>query len=275
MKDFLTARVEEAGGKDFAQVMDARERAKGRGEDWLWLSGENFVGYDRVLQVGVESWFYQTEEGWPGNWKFVGVVPKLVPVLEEASQALMDEVKLAKDNGKKLVVVTQGTVEINARQLIIPTIQALGGREDLLMVAILGHRGRKLPRDVGAVPGNVRVTDHLPYDAILPYADVFVNNAGYGAVMHGIGHGVPMVVAGEEQDKKENATRVQWRGHGIKLNRPWRDGEEYVKELAQAVERVLDEEKGKEVRRRARELKEEADGIDCVKTVEDCLLSYL
>lgn len=273
MKDFLVAKVEEAGGKEFAQAMDARERAKER-ESWEWLSGESFVGYDTVFQVGVESWFYKTEEGWPENWEFVGVVPKLVPVLEEESQKLVDEAKLAKQQKKKVVVVTQGTVEINPRQLIIPTIQALGGREDTLVVAILGHRGRKLPKDV-VVPDNVKVADYLPYDAILPYTDVFVNNAGYGAVMHGIGHGVPMVVAGEEQDKKENATRVQWREHGIKLARSWREEEEYVKELGEAVEKVLDEERGKQLRRRAQELKEEANGIDCVKTVEDCLLSYV
>ncbi|KAK3395989.1 hypothetical protein B0T20DRAFT_359094 [Sordaria brevicollis] len=274
MKDFLVQRVEKAGGKDFEEAMDARERAKGREEGWLWLSGEHFVGYDHVFQVGVESWFYKTEEGWPANWQFVGTVPKLVPALDEASQSLVDEVKLAKDNGKKVIVVTQGTVEINPRQLIIPTIQALGGRENTLVVAILGHRGRKLPKSV-VVPENVKVTDYLPYDSILPYADVFVNNAGYGAVMHGIGHGLPMVVAGEEQDKRENSLRVEWVGHGIKIYRPWSDGEEYVDELRGAVEKVLDEEKGREVRERARELMREADAIDPVATIEDRLLSYL
>lgn len=275
MRDFLVKKVEEADGKAFADAMDAHEREKGRDGGWAWLSGENFVGYDHVFQVGVESWFYKTEEGWPGNWSFVGVVPKLAPLLEREKQALVDEVKLARQKEKKkVVVVTQGTVEIDARQLIIPTIQALGAREDILVVAILGHRGRKLPKDV-AVPDNVRVTDYLAYDAILPHADVFVNNAGYGAVMHGIGHGLPMVVAGEEQDKKENATRTQWVGNGIKINRSWTEGEEYVKELGEAVEKVLDEEEGKGIRRRAKELKEEADSIDCIRTVEDRLLSYL
>ncbi|KAK3356263.1 UDP-Glycosyltransferase/glycogen phosphorylase [Neurospora tetraspora] len=273
LKELLVEKVEEAGGKDFAKAMEAREREKGR-ESWAYLSGENFVGYDHVCQVGVESWFYKTEEGWPGNWKFVGVVPKSVPVLDEAKQVLVDEVKLARKEGKKVVVVAQGTVEIDPRQLIIPTIQALGGREDTLVVAILGHRGRKLPEDVVVQP-NAKVADYLPYDAILPHADVFVSNAGYGAVMHGIGHRVPMVVAGEEQDKAENATRIQWSGHGVKLTRSWRDGDEYVKELGEAVEKIMDEEEGREVRKRARELKEEADSIDCIKTVEDCLSSYL
>lgn len=68
---------------------------------------------------------------------------------------------------------------------------------------------------------------------------------------------------------------MQWRRHGIKLSRSWTEGKEYVKELGEAVEKVFDDKEGKEVRKRARELKDEADGIDCVKTVEDCLLSYL
>ncbi|KAK3498077.1 UDP-Glycosyltransferase/glycogen phosphorylase [Neurospora hispaniola] len=275
LKELLVEKVEQAGGKDFAKAMETREREKGR-ESWALLSGECFVGYDHVCQIGVESWFYKTEEGWPANWRFVGAVPKSVRVLEEAKQALVDEVKLAREKeGKKVVVVAQGTVEIDPRHLILPTIQALGGREeDTLVVAILGHRGRTLPKDV-VVPANAKVVDYLAYDAILPHADVFVSNAGYGAVMHGIGHGVPMVVAGEEQDKKENVVRVQWRGHGIKLNKSWRDDKEYVKELAEAVGKIMDEEEGREVRKRAMELKEEADSIDCIMTVEECLSPYL
>jgi UDP:flavonoid glycosyltransferase YjiC (YdhE family) len=112
---------------------------------------------------------------------------------------------------KKVVLVAQGTVEINPRHLIIPTIQAFAEREDILVVAILGWKDAKLS-DFIKVPSNARVADCLSYDAALEHANVWVHNAGYGAVnhgiAHGIAHGVPMVVAGGGMDKTENARRV-------------------------------------------------------------------
>ena len=45
-------------------------------------------------------------------------------------------------------------------------------------------------------------------DAALAHADAWVHNGGFGAVCHGLAHGVPQVVAGEGMDKGENAARV-------------------------------------------------------------------
>jgi len=58
------------------------------------------------------------------------------------------------------------------------------------------------------VPENARVADFLPYDEILEFTDCFVSNGGYGAIQHGLGHGVPQIVAGVDADKAENCARL-------------------------------------------------------------------
>ena len=44
-----------------------------------------------------------------------------------------------------------------------------------------------------------------------------VTNGGYGAVQRAVSTGVPLVVAGNTEDKPEVAARVAWSGAGINL----------------------------------------------------------
>jgi UDP:flavonoid glycosyltransferase YjiC (YdhE family) len=63
---------------------------------------------------------------------------------------------------------------------------------------------------------------------------VLVTNGGYGGVQQALAHGVPVVVAGQTEDKVEVSARVAWSGAGINLktNRPT------PAQVARAVERV-------------------------------------
>jgi UDP:flavonoid glycosyltransferase YjiC (YdhE family) len=162
-----------------------------------------------------------------------------------------------------VVIVAQGTVETEPTELIIPTLQHLSNHSNVLTVAILGSRGATLSSF--EVPDNARIADYLVYDAVLPYADLWVHNGGYGATTHGISHGVPQVIAGEGQDKPESAKRVAYSGIGIDLGcaRPG------IERLGKAIDRVLE---GSGFRDAARRLKETAEGMDCVRIVEDEVL---
>ncbi|TVY46520.1 UDP-glucosyltransferase B1 [Lachnellula occidentalis] len=127
-----------------------------------------------------------------------------------------DVKKSGNGKGKKVVAVSQGTFSNSPTQLLLPTINALAKHDDVIVVAALGARNATLPPSV-SVPGNVRVADFIPFDELLPYCDVFVTNGGYGAVQHAIANGVPMVVAGNTEEKPENACRVAWAGIGVNL----------------------------------------------------------
>jgi UDP:flavonoid glycosyltransferase YjiC (YdhE family) len=52
----------------------------------------------------------------------------------------------------------------------------------------------------------------------LPKVDVFITNGGYGAVNHAFSLGVPIVVAGETEDKDYVAARIGWTKAGINLH---------------------------------------------------------
>jgi UDP:flavonoid glycosyltransferase YjiC (YdhE family) len=81
----------------------------------------------------------------------------------------------------------------------------------------------------------VRLERFIPHDVLLPHVDAMVTNGGYGGVQQALAHGVPLVVAGNSEDKPEVAARVQWSGAGINLH----TGRPSQAMVARAVRRVL------------------------------------
>ncbi|KAH8894191.1 UDP-Glycosyltransferase/glycogen phosphorylase [Thozetella sp. PMI_491] len=235
--------------------------------DLIASAGINYLSHDTIMQLGVPS-FYFPRSDWPPNFKFIGILPA---AKEPATgwpnlPPWWDEVTRTK-HGKKVVVVAQGTVEVNPNDLILPTIRAMERRDDVLVVAILGRKGATLPPDI-TLPPNTRVTDYLHYDAILPHAHAWVHNGGYGALQHGIAHGVPMVVGGEGQDKPENTKRIAYSGVGVDLCNP----HPTVEETRGGIESVLDDPRFKE---RARVLQKESEDLDCFRLVEQEVLALV
>ena len=119
------------------------------------------------------------------------------------------------DGSHPVVHVTQGTIaNSDFTQLVIPTITALAASDALVVVSTGGRPIDTLPSDL---PVNVRVAEYLPYDRLLPLVDVVVTNGGYGGVQQALSHGVPIVVAGQTEDKVEVSARVGWSGAGVNL----------------------------------------------------------
>ncbi|KAH7160629.1 hypothetical protein EDB81DRAFT_713331, partial [Dactylonectria macrodidyma] len=208
------------------------------------------VIHDTTLQLCPPSLEYPRSDI-PANIKFAGC-PTPKPLAADLKYPEWWEDVTRGD--RKVVMVAQGTVANDYSDLLIPTIKALADRDDLLVVAILGHRGVSLPKDV-VIPANTRVVDYLSYDAVLPHASVFVMNAGYGGFLHGVTNGVPMVLAGESEDKPEIAMRGAWSGVAVNL----RTGRPSPAAVRAAVEQVLADDSFKarvqEVRRENEELR--------------------
>ncbi|KAG6097277.1 hypothetical protein E4U30_000801 [Claviceps sp. LM220 group G6] len=165
---------------------------------------------------------------------------------------------------RKVIVVTQGTVAVEYRHLLIPALNALAHRRDILVIAILGKRGARLPVDV-TIPPNTHVIDYLPYNAILPHAAVFVMNAGYGGVIQGMLHGVPMVLAGGTEDKPEVAARAEHAGIAVNL----RTGKPEEEHIAQAVNLVL---RHGRFKRRVMEVRQENEAMKTIDLIEGTIL---
>ena len=119
------------------------------------------------------------------------------------------------DGDRPVVHVTQGTIDnADLGRLLEPTIEALGG-EDVIVVASTG--GRDTSELKATLPLNTHVAEYIPHDLLLPKVDVVVTNGGYGAVQRALSAGVPLVVAGNTEDKPEVAARVAWSGAGVNL----------------------------------------------------------
>jgi MGT family glycosyltransferase len=137
------------------------------------------------------------------------------------------------DGDRPVVHVTQGTIDnADLRRLLEPTIEALGG-EDVIVVATTG--GRPVSQLKVPLPLNTYVAEYIPHDLLLTKVDVMVTNGGYGAVQRALSTGVPLVVAGNTEDKPEVAARVAWSGAGINL----RTGTPTPRAVRAAVREVL------------------------------------
>lgn len=252
-----------------AGVPDDDDDDDGRVSTIVFMGGANYVCHDAIAQVGVPSFEFPRSD-MPAGFRIVGVVPPVVPAapppLPWWDELVANQALSAKDR-KKVVIVAQGTVETEPTELILPTIRLLGDRPDVLTIAILGVRGATL-KAPSPLPPNCRVADYLSYDAVLPYAALWVHNGGYGATMHGIAHGVSQVLAGDTQDKPENGKRVQYSGLGIDLAtaRPTPEA------LGAALDAVL---ASPAYSATAKAMQAEAAGMDCVGNVEQMILEQI
>jgi len=164
------------------------------------------------MQATVPGFEYPRSDA-PEQLHFIG------PVLPEPPQSWTAPAWWHElDTAATVVCVTQGTVATDPGQLIVPTIKALGGQDVLLVVATGGRTAAELPID--RLPLNVRVEPFIPFAHLLPHVDVMVTNGGYGGVQTALAAGVPLVVAGDSEDKPEVACRVAWSGAGINLRTP-------------------------------------------------------
>ncbi|KUI19768.1 glycosyl transferase, UDP-glucuronosyltransferase [Mycobacterium sp. GA-1285] len=206
--------------------------------DWPLLA-------DRLLQFTVPSLEYPRAD-LPATVVYTG------PVIPRAADQTRGPPWDSARESRTVVHVSQGTWDNDDLDaLVVPTIEALAGREDLLVVATTGREGRTTVP--GRVPANACVTDFLPYAKLLPHVDVMITNGGYGGVHQALSHGIPLIIAGGSADKPEVAARVGYARVGINLgtSRPTRAA------IVDALDEVLNTDTYRaEARRLGREIRE-------------------
>jgi MGT family glycosyltransferase len=165
------------------------------------------------LQGSVPSFEYPRTD-LPENVHFIGASIPEAPA-GWTPPSWWGDVLAAGASKRRVVLVTQGTINNDFDQLIRPAIRALAG-EDALVIVTTGSRN---PEDVGIdpLPANVRVERFLPYARLMPHVDVLLTNGGYGSIQIALAHGVPIVAIGNTEEKPEIANRVEWSGVGIGL----------------------------------------------------------
>ncbi|WP_282847688.1 glycosyltransferase [Microbacterium oxydans] len=205
-----------------ADAMARREVGRGLGGFVLDWAGSA----DAYVQFTVPEFEYPRIDLAP-TVRFAGPLPSA------ASDPTLPSWWSDLDGSRPVVHVTQGTIaNSDFAQLVQPTITALAA-SDVLVAVSTG--GRPVDALVGTLPSNVRIAEYLPYDRLLPLVDVVVTNGGYGGVQQALAHGIPLVVAGQTEDKVEVCARVGWSGAGVNL----RTSTATPAQVARAVDLVL------------------------------------
>lgn len=187
---------------------------------------------DLFLQFTGDAFEYPRSD-MPSKVRYVG------PVLPNKTSSFKEPAWWTElDGSKPVVLVTQGTfANFDLQELLQPTLMAL--KEDNALV--IAATGRANIDDLLA-PSNSRVETFVPFVPLLPKVDVLVTNGGYGAVQQSLSFGVPLVVAGDTEEKAFTASRVEWTGTGINL----RTGRPTPEQIQTAVRTVLTDKRYRE-----------------------------
>ncbi|MET7575286.1 nucleotide disphospho-sugar-binding domain-containing protein [Streptomyces sp. NPDC005492] len=200
-------------------------RGTGATQEYSFLLDSVVTAPDLFLQLSIQELEYPRSDA-PSNLRFIGALPDASHSDEASLPSWWPEVTGA----GQVVVVSQGTVaNRDLGELIEPTLEALADL-DVLVVAALGREAQ-----LASVPANARVVEFVPFADLLPHTDVLVSNGGYGGVQAALRNGVPMVLAGQTEDKAEVTARTAWTGVAVNLatQRPT------PAEVRKAVEEVL------------------------------------
>jgi UDP:flavonoid glycosyltransferase YjiC (YdhE family) len=216
---------------------------------------------DLYLQSGVPGFDYPHRRLSP-KIRFVG------PLLPHRSvqKAAFAHVHQTKAH-QRVILVTQGTVERNIEKILVPTLEAYKNDPDTLVIVTTGGAGTAELRQRYLQP-HFLIEDFIDFESVMPHADVYVTNGGYGGVMLALQHKLPVVVAGVHEGKNEIAARVHFNQVGIDL----KTETPKPAQIRQAVGHVLTDET---YRKRVEALSEEFSQYEPIQLMEQYVRELL
>jgi MGT family glycosyltransferase len=172
-------------------------------------SAFDFPKHAALFLQGTAPSFEYPRSDLPPNVRWIGAsIPE--PPADWTPPAWWDRM-----DGRRVVLVTQGTVNNDYDQLIRPAIRALAN-EDVFVIATTGSKPASAVA-IDPLPRNVVVERFVPYAHLMPKVDLLLTNGGYGTVQIALAHGVPVIAVGKTEEKPEVANRVVHSGVGIGL----------------------------------------------------------
>jgi MGT family glycosyltransferase len=198
------------------------EHCLGRSPHWVF---DAMHEADLVLQGCTAGFEY--DQVLPASVHFVGAHRPLAPADWEPPVWWGDL-----DTGLPVVHVTQGTIRIDANELVLPVVDALA-HEAVLVVITTGGID---PTTLGELPANVRTAPFIPYEQLLAKASAFVTNGGYIGTNLALHQGVPVVQVGDTEEKAEIGARINHFGVGAAFKKT-----PSAQRLRKAVRDVLDD----------------------------------
>lgn len=184
---------------------------------------------DLYLQSGTPGFEYRRSD-MGKNIRFIG---SLLPFSSGKKSTPWYDARLSQY--EKVVLVTQGTVEKDVEKILVPTMEAFKNTGTLVVCTTGGSQTEELRKRFPQK--NIIIEDFIPFASVMPYANVYITNGGYGGVMLGIENELPMIVAGVHEGKNEICARIGYFRIGINLKteRPTSS------QIRKATEKILKE----------------------------------
>jgi MGT family glycosyltransferase len=213
-----------------------------------------------MLQSGTPGFEYKRSD-LSSHIHFVGAV---LPYSSGKKRIPWFDVRLTQYD--KIVLATQGTVERDPEKILVPTLDAFKNTDTLVIVTTGGSKTQELRKKFPH--NNIIIEDFIPFADVMPYADAYITNGGYGGVMLAIENELPLVVAGVHEGKNEINARIGFFELGINLKTEWPK----PAQMKKAVEQVMSSDKYKS---NVMKLSREFNGYDphelAVKHIADVL----
>jgi MGT family glycosyltransferase len=201
------------------------------------------------LQFATEKFEYR-RSNLPEHVHYVGPIPP--PVTLEMDFDWWHKL----EGDKPVVFITQGTLDTdNINKLVIPSLKALKDMDMVLLVTTAGKDTRLLKKEFDYP--NIIIEEYIPYTRVMPFVDVLISNGGYGGVLNALSFGVPVVIAGNSEEKRDVATRLEYSGAGLNL----KTGTPGTKKIIDAVKKLMSD---PGYRQKALEIKADFDKHDAV-----------
>jgi MGT family glycosyltransferase len=111
--------------------------------------------------------------------------------------------KFKKDENKKLVYISLGTINNFMYDFFLKCIEAFKDSEEYQIIMSVGKSIDI--KKLGDIPKNISIFTYVPQTQLLPDVDVFITHGGLSSTQEGLMAGVPLIVIPFVNDQFDNA----------------------------------------------------------------------
>lgn len=162
--------------------------------------------YEKLNIIFTSPYFQPNAKMLDNSYKFIG--PSISKREEEADISL----RKLKSEGKKIIYISMGTIHNEKLTFYKKCISEFADQENHVIISV-GFKTKI--EDLGPIPKNIIVRNHVPQLDILQICDVFVTHGGMNSVNEALYYGVPMVMFPQQSEQLMTAMRVEKLGAGI------------------------------------------------------------
>ena len=166
------------------------------------------LGAKMDLNLVFTSKYYQPlAETFDESYKFIG------PSMFDRKE--LEDFKIENSQNKKIIFISLGTVANKNLDFYKDCFEALGSRDDLIVIMSIGKRIDA--KDLGEIPNNFRIYNYVPQLEVLKQVDLFITHGGMNSSSEGLYNGLPLIVVPQFGDQFMVAARVVQLEAGIAL----------------------------------------------------------